>query len=87
MPNFDGVSCDLFEFVNRGEIMDKASLEKWMKEMKAPALEPLLLLYNQLKLRGVKIFIITGRSEYLRDAMAQNLVHAGYMGWTDLIMR
>lgn len=70
-----------------GENIDRASLEKWMEEMKAPALEPLLLLYNEVKLRGVKIIIITGRSEYLRDATVQNLVQAGYMGWTDLIMR
>ena len=67
----------LLNLITGEEIIDKTSLEKWMEDMKAPALEPLLVLYNQLKLRGIKIFIITGQSEYLRDATAQNLGNLG----------
>ena len=67
----------LLNLITGEEIIDKTSLEKWMEDMKAPALEPLLVLYNQLKLRGIKIFIITGQSEYLRDATVQNLDNLG----------
>ena len=59
------------------EIIEEISLEKWMEDMKAPTLEPLLVLYNQLKLRGMKIFIITGQSKYLRDVTTQNLGNLG----------
>ncbi|GLJ32301.1 hypothetical protein SUGI_0649990 [Cryptomeria japonica] len=70
-----------------GEVTDRASIEKWMGEVKAPAMEAVLPLYNKLKMKGVKILIITGRGEHLRSATAENLVRSGFTGWTELIMR
>ncbi|GLJ32302.1 hypothetical protein SUGI_0650000 [Cryptomeria japonica] len=70
-----------------GEPIEKDALESWMEQMKAPAVEAVLPLYNQLKMSGVKIIIITWRSERLRDVTAQNLVQVGFTGWTQLIMR
>ena len=67
----------MLNLITGEEIIDKTSLEKWMEDMKALALEPLLVLYNQLKLRGIKIFIITGQIEYFRDATVQNLSNLG----------
>ncbi|KAH9323349.1 hypothetical protein KI387_017988, partial [Taxus chinensis] len=70
-----------------GEVIDRALFERWMEEIKAPAVKSVLPLYNELKLRGVKIIIITWRAEHLRDVTAQNLVKAGFTGWSHLIMR
>eukprot|EP01018_Ginkgo_biloba_P011328 Gb_13212 [translate_table: standard] len=69
-----------------GEIGNATSFEEWAKEKKGPAL-PTLALFNQLKSKGVKIFIVTGRGESLRDATVENLLKVGFTGWTDLILR
>lgn len=58
-----------------------------MQKRKAPALEHTLNLYNEIKGRGVRIFLISSRGEHLRDATIDNLISAGYHGWTGLILR
>ncbi|XP_077252778.1 acid phosphatase 1-like [Tasmannia lanceolata] len=70
-----------------GEKLNRSSLEGWMKEGKAPALEHTLSLYNEIKGRGLKIFLISSRGEHLRDCTIDNLVKEGYTGWTGLILR
>ncbi|THU64132.1 hypothetical protein C4D60_Mb01t23260 [Musa balbisiana] len=37
--------------------------------------------------RGLKVFILSSRAEYLREATVENLIAVGYHGWTDLILR
>ncbi|XP_020276415.1 acid phosphatase 1-like isoform X1 [Asparagus officinalis] len=66
---------------------NRTSLEKWMDERKAPAVEHMRDLYHEIRGRGLKIFIISSRKEHLRDATVNNLVKAGYRGWTELILR
>lgn len=58
-----------------------------MGEGSAPAVKHVPDLYHEIKSRGLKIFIISSRKEYLRDATVNNLVKAGYHGWTELILR
>ncbi|XXG89864.1 hypothetical protein AAC387_Pa12g1763 [Persea americana] len=70
-----------------GEMLNRTSLEGWMQKRKAPALEHTLNLYNEIKGRGVRIFLISSRGEHLRDATIDNLISAGYHGWTGLILR
>ncbi|KAM7527336.1 hypothetical protein LguiB_030746 [Lonicera macranthoides] len=70
-----------------GEKLNITSLEGWMRERKAPALEYTLGFFNEVKGKGLKIFIISSRRECLRDATIDNLIKVGYHGWTGLILR
>lgn len=58
-----------------------------MKKKVAPAIKETLSLYNEIKGRGLKIFLISSRGEHLRDATVNNLIKAGCYGWTGLILR
>ncbi|KAK4482483.1 hypothetical protein RD792_009641 [Penstemon davidsonii] len=70
-----------------GKKSNSTALEEWMRQGKAPALEPSLRLFNQLKGLGVKIILVSSRKECLRSATVDNLVNAGYHGWTSLTLR
>ncbi|KAL2454000.1 HAD superfamily [Abeliophyllum distichum] len=59
----------------------------WMEKSKAPALDSTLGLFNEIKGRGYKIFLISTRRESLRDATVENLIKVGYHGWSRLILR
>lgn len=63
------------------------SLEKWMMQGKAPALQLSLTFYKEVRKRGLKIFLISSRGEHTRHATIDNLVTVGYTGRTGLIMR
>ncbi|XP_057502939.1 acid phosphatase 1-like [Actinidia eriantha] len=69
-----------------GEKWNLSSLEEWMSKAKAPALAHTLKLFNDLKGRGVQIILLSSRREHLRSATIDNLVDAGYYGWTSLIL-
>ncbi|KAG9445760.1 hypothetical protein H6P81_011888 [Aristolochia fimbriata] len=70
-----------------GEKLNRTALEGWMKEAKAPAVVHALDLYNEIKNRGLKIFLISCRGESLREATIENLVKVGFTGWKGLEMR
>ncbi|MED6168011.1 hypothetical protein PIB30_008031 [Stylosanthes scabra] len=70
-----------------GEKVNSSSLEAWMMESKAPALDHTRELFHEIKNRGIKIFLISSRKEFLRSSTVDNLVNVGYHGWTRLIMR
>ncbi|CAA0827119.1 HAD superfamily- subfamily IIIB acid phosphatase [Striga hermonthica] len=70
-----------------GKKLNSTSLEEWMKQGKAPALEHSLRLFNRLKGLGVQIILVSSRRECLRSATIDNLVDVGYHGWKSLILR
>ncbi|KAK3193462.1 hypothetical protein Dsin_024772 [Dipteronia sinensis] len=70
-----------------GEKVNASSLEAWMKSSKAPALEHTLNLFNEIKNKGVKIFLVSSRRETLRSNTVDNLIDVGYHGWTGLQLR
>ncbi|KAI5348164.1 hypothetical protein L3X38_001051 [Prunus dulcis] len=70
-----------------GEKLNLTSLEEWMSQGKAPALENSLKLFNEMKARGLQIILVSSRREHLRSATIDNLVDVGYYGWTSLILR
>ncbi|CAB4261854.1 unnamed protein product [Prunus armeniaca] len=70
-----------------GEKLNLTSLEEWMSQGKAPALENSLKLFNEMKARGLQIILVSSRREHLRSATIDNLVNVGYYGWTSLILR
>ncbi|KAJ4827972.1 hypothetical protein Tsubulata_009504 [Turnera subulata] len=70
-----------------GEKLNLTSLEEWMSQGKAPALEHSLKFFDELKSMGVQIILVSSRREHLRSATVDNLVDVGYHGWTSLILR
>ncbi|KAG6536212.1 acid phosphatase 1-like [Zingiber officinale] len=70
-----------------GTKLDKKSLEAWMSEASAPAIEQMRMLFHKIRRRGLKVFILSSRAEHLREATVNNLISVGYHGWTDLILR
>ncbi|XVF72070.1 hypothetical protein PTKIN_Ptkin12aG0091800 [Pterospermum kingtungense] len=70
-----------------GEKLNSTSMEAWMEERKAPALDHSLKLFHEIKDRGVKIFLVSSRRETLRSPTIDNLIKVGYHGWTSLILR
>jgi acid phosphatase len=53
----------------------------------APAIKPMLFLYNDAIKQGVKVFFVTGRQDSELDATKTNLLKAGYKNWTGLYLR
>ncbi|KAK9265843.1 hypothetical protein L1049_027076 [Liquidambar formosana] len=68
-----------------GEKLNMTSLEAWMRESKAPALQHTMKLFHEIKSSGLKIFLISSRRECLRTHTVDNLIKVGYHGWTNLI--
>ena len=88
---FLGLSWLWFSFSNFGlcrfEIFNETSFDNWVDLAAAPALPASLSLYNELKELGFKIFLLTGRSEFQRNATGANLLSSGYRDWERLILR
>ena len=77
-----------YESVGFGSnIFNETSFNDWVKLADAPALPSSLNLYRKLQELGFKIFLLTGRSEYQRNATEANLLSAGYKNWERLILR
>lgn len=53
----------------------------------APAIEPMLKLYNTMQAHGIKVFFVTGRFASERGATIKNLKRAGYRHWSGLYLR
>lgn len=69
------------------EVFNETSFDNWVNLAAAPALESSLNLYNELLELGFQIFLLTGRSEYQRNATETNLLLSGYRNWERLILR
>jgi acid phosphatase len=61
--------------------------KEWELDADAPAIEPVLDLFNRAKEMGVHIFFVTGRREKSREETTKNLERAGYSGWDRLYMK
>ncbi|XP_066371192.1 acid phosphatase 1-like [Miscanthus floridulus] len=66
---------------------NETSFDEWVDVAKAPALPSSLNLYNQLQGLGFHVILLTGRSEFQRNATESNLLSAGYSSWQKLILR
>ncbi|TXG66559.1 hypothetical protein EZV62_007834 [Acer yangbiense] len=55
-----------------GEKVNASSLEAWMKSSKAPGLEHTLSLFNEIKNKDVKIFLVSSRRETLSRMIINN---------------
>ncbi|KAK9144564.1 hypothetical protein Sjap_004467 [Stephania japonica] len=69
------------------EVFNGQVFDKWVEKAKAPAIESSLKLYEGLLGLGIKVFLLTGRSERHRNVTEENLRNAGYRNWDRLILR
>ncbi|KAK1266248.1 Acid phosphatase 1 [Acorus gramineus] len=69
------------------EIFNETSFDEWVNVARAPALQSSLGLYQELQNLGITIILLTGRSEFQRNATEQNMLFAGYRSWERLILR
>lgn len=76
-----------FSSFHRSEVFNETSFDEWVDLAKAPALPKSLRLYEELLGLGFQIVLLTGRSEFQRDATEKNLLFAGYYLWERLILR
>ena len=53
----------------------------------APAIAPMLALYNDALKHGVSVFFVTGRKESDRDITITNLTNSGYHDWAGLALK
>ncbi|KAJ4969350.1 hypothetical protein NE237_016051 [Protea cynaroides] len=70
-----------------GEKFNKTSYEEWVREGNAPALDHTMNLFNYIKGKGIKIFLVSSRGEHLRRATTDNLFKVGCTGWSGLLLR
>ena len=66
---------------------NKSQVDQDMMAANAPAVQPMLSLYNAALRRHVAVFFVTGRHEYLKNATAKNLTRAGYHDWAGLYLK
>jgi len=59
----------------------------WVNMSKAPAIEPVKILYDFAVSKELTVFIITGRKVSVRQQTVRNLKQEGYSHWTNLFFR
>ncbi|CAN8267650.1 unnamed protein product [Cochlearia groenlandica] len=70
-----------------GEQLNTTKFEEWQSSGQAPAVPHMVKLFHEIRERGFKIFLVSSRKEYLRSATVENLIEAGYHGWSNLLLR
>lgn len=70
-----------------GDAANRTLLEEWMASRRAPAVVGMSELFHRVRERGLAIILISWRPENLRAATVDNLIKAGYHGWSKLILR
>ena len=58
-----------------------------MRKSEAPALKPTRKIFNEIRDKGLKIFLISSRRECIRSETVDNLLDVGYHGWATLYLR
>lgn len=69
------------------ETFNEKYFDEWVDLAEAPAIPASLNLYKGLQRLGFKIFLLTGRSEFQRNATVKNLLYSGFNYWERLLLR
>lgn len=73
--------------VKRHFSADLLQIHKEILAANAPAIAPMLLLYDNAQKHGVDIFFVTGRKISELSATRTNLLRAGFTNWKGLFLR
>lgn len=66
---------------------EPARFDMWAMAADAAPIKPMLKVFHTARDLHMDVFFITGRSDQQRFATEQNLLRAGYSGWTGLVLR
>lgn len=66
---------------------NKQKVDQDMMAANAPAIAPMLSLYNTALRQHVAVFFVTGRTESLKTPTDKNLKRAGYHDWAGLYLK
>jgi len=80
LSNYDNI-------VSRDFAYDQKKLNEEVLAANAPAIAPMLELYQDALRHHVAVFFVTGRSVTLKSATSDNLKTAGYNTWAGLYLR
>lgn len=69
------------------EVFNSTEFDYWVAKAVAPAIYSSLKLYEEIRELGIKVFLLTGRSERHRGITVENLKRAGFQEWDKLILR
>lgn len=69
------------------EVFDSVKFDQWVETGMAPCIASSLKLYDEVLGLGLKVFLLTGRSERHRSITVENLLNAGFKEWDKLILR
>lgn len=75
------------KFAARHFVSDKEKIHQEILAADAPAIKPMLSLYEDALKHGVTVFFVTGRQKSERLATIKNLKAAGYHDWAGLYLR
>ncbi len=86
--DIDETLLSSYDFIEQSDFdYSLDQLDAWMELEQATPISPIIDVYQKLRAKGVKIHIITGRHEPLRQATENNLRQAGIDDWESLHMR
>ncbi|MDF1683679.1 MAG: HAD family acid phosphatase [Legionellaceae bacterium] len=80
LSNYQGI-------IKRKFCEDMKLINRDINKAKAPAIAPMLALYNDAKKQHVAIFFVTGRRPNFQRPTEKNLKRAGYTSWHGLYFR
>ncbi len=73
--------------IHRDFTGNRRQIHKEIITADAPAIAPMLKLYNDARKHHIKVFFVTGRTSDERSATIKNLNNAGYHDWAGLYLR
>lgn len=73
--------------VQRDFVGNKKQIQQAIMAADAPAIAPMLALYNDARKQGIHVFFVTGRPLADLKATRTNLLRAGFKHWTGLYLR
>lgn len=84
----DETSLSYYEAIEKRDFCYNASkARETILNQKAPAIQPILKLYNEALKHDISVFFVTARHDDTYDATARNLQKAGYQHWAAIYTR
>jgi predicted secreted acid phosphatase len=80
LSNYKGI-------IERKFCENQEKIDRDIKKANAPAIAPMLALYQDARRKKVAVFFVTGRRSNLKKATEKNLTEAGYTTWNGIYFR
>ncbi|MBA2709262.1 MAG: acid phosphatase [Tatlockia sp.] len=86
--DIDETSLSNYKYMEkRAFLATHNQLHKEILAADAPAIRPMLSLYNKARKKGIAVFFVTGRPQIELNPTKYNLLRAGYKDWKGLYLK